>query len=83
MASNVQRANVSSSTQGWNLLIQLKPQNIPKVNDFLQYFNNTWFTKFPPHVWNHHHTKTPRTYNHLEGFNISLSFQVEDCKPEK
>jgi hypothetical protein len=36
---------------------------------------------FPPTIWNHHDTTTPRTNNHMEGFNRSLNFHVDSNKP--
>ena len=47
----------------------------------------TWMNEdgkdsFPPLIWNHHNTTdSPRTNNHMEGFNRSLNFHVITSKP--
>jgi hypothetical protein len=47
----------------------------------------TWMNEdgkdsFPPFIWNQHNTTdSPRTNNHMEGFNRSLNFHVITSKP--
>jgi hypothetical protein len=67
-------------------------KNIPDADNknlqaFLEYFYMTWMNEdgkdsFPPIIWNHHNTTdSPRTNNHMEGFNRSLNFHVITSKP--
>ena len=66
-------------------------KNIPdpnnkQVQSFIEYFHSTWLIEgqnsFPPIIWNYYDTiDSPRTNNHMEGFNRSLNFHVITAKP--
>ena len=58
-----------------------------QLQEFIKYFHSTWMIdggqhSFPPAIWNHYDTTdSPRTNNHMEGFNRSLNFHVITNKP--
>ncbi|CAF0785946.1 unnamed protein product [Brachionus calyciflorus] len=58
--------------------------NLPKVDDFMTYFVNTYFEKnFDIEIWNHFDTNnTPRTNNNLEGYNLKLNIHLTVAKPD-
>ena len=64
----------------FNLLVSKKPQSEhgDKFDLFVKYFRSTWFTLFPPRLWNHHETIGPRTNNHVEGYNNKINLYI-DC----
>lgn len=68
----------------WNHLIQIRPhEEYDKISDFINYFYNTWITgPFKPAIWNHFETvDSPRTNNHVEGFNYALKACINKEKP--
>ena len=66
----------------WQSILSDKP-NIARVDEFLDFFNNTYFEgKFPIQLWNHYDTIRPRTNNHLEGYNLKIKKTVAVAHPD-
>ncbi|CAF0802873.1 unnamed protein product [Brachionus calyciflorus] len=58
------------------------PIKITQIDLFIKYFQGTWIRgNFKPEIWNHYDTTTPRTNNHVEGFNSALKHRVDSFKP--
>ena len=65
----------------WEDILIDKPE-LPRVDEFLDYFTNTYFEgQFPVELWNHFKTVGPRTNNHLEGYNSKLKKCVSVAHP--
>ena len=70
--------------QAWNFLLNTKPlEEFSKISDFINYFYYTWIKgKYPLAVWSHFETiDSPRTNNHVEGFNFALKACIVKEKP--
>ena len=68
----------------WNHLLKIRPiEEFDKISEFLNYFYKTWLTgPFKPGIWNHFETvDSPRTNNHVEGFNYALKATIVKEKP--
>lgn len=61
--------------------IKSKKPPYAQLDSFIDYFETTWVNKYPPKMWNHYDTTTPRTNNHVEAFNRSLSDHMDEKKP--
>jgi hypothetical protein len=58
----------------WAKIKNAKPILIG-VDNFIDYFESTYLNEngmFPRSIWNHYHTKGPRTNNHVEGYHLKL-----------
>ncbi len=65
----------------WGDILIDKPE-LPMVDEFLDYFTNTYFEgQFPVEFWNNFKTVGPRTNNHLEGYNLKLKKSVSVAHP--
>lgn len=53
-----------------------------KLNDFVDYFVNTYFEgSYPISLWNHFETEGPRTNNSLEAYNNKLKLHIGVAHP--
>jgi hypothetical protein len=66
----------SMINDAWCLILKYRPhEESNKIQSFINYFHSTWlFGSYPLKLWNHYSThRSPRTNNHAEGYNSSLS----------
>jgi hypothetical protein len=58
----------------WERVLENQPQNVPRLEEFLDYFVDNYFEGvFPNVMWNHFDNENrPRTNNNLEGYNAKL-----------
>jgi hypothetical protein len=62
--------------------VKVKSATSTKLDNFIQYFVNTYFEgKFPMNFWNHFSTEDPRTNNNVEGYNNKLKCFVGAASP--
>ena len=64
--------------------IKMTAPNIPNIDDFTTYFEETWLVgNFPPFLWNMYYmdTSSPRTNNHVEGWHNKLKRVVRKAYP--
>jgi hypothetical protein len=67
---------------GVRYIYSVMPSEPPQLMDYFHYFVDTWINgDFPIKLWNHFNTTTPRTNNHLEGFNLKLLAESDSTNP--
>ena len=58
----------------WLAIQQTAPTTIPRVDDLVEYFTDTWLNgSFPQSQWNYFNQHLPRTNNHVEGWHSKIA----------
>ena len=66
----------------WLAIQQSAPTAIPRVDELIEYFTDTWLNgNFPQSQWNYFNQHLPRTNNHIEGWHSRIKKIISKPHP--